>query len=732
LALIASATRDGTRGIGVGSMSAWWNRSATEGRRQGGVVRRRSPLRTFLLLTTFVGACGDDDGTTTDAGATDAGATDASADDSGRPGIDVSRSECENLDPTHCLMPYPSSRFLAADDDTATGFRVAIPPEALPLNQFEEPADPNTWNRFDGFSPATSLIAGFEGKVDPTNLPAYDRIAESLGESSPTILIDAETGERVAHFAEIDEWYNADPDTTTFYVRPAVRLREGRRYVAAIRDLVRTDGSAVEPSDYFRALRDGTPTEIAELEARRADFESIFTLLDDAGVVREDLILAWDFRTASGGSLHGDMLAARRDAFERFAAGTEGVGDCTVTSVEEDVNERIWRRVRGTFKVPLYMTTAYEGARTYRGDDGLPAYNGVAEAPFEVVIPPSVRDRVMRGDGPGAMLQYGHGLLGSAGQVSSGGTTPAYQGSELVGFGTTYWGLSEADEAEIITNAVTNFGNFAMVGERLVQGTINSLLLQKTFATGSCAELAELTMTVGEENRLLANTEEMYYYGISQGGIMGVTLAALSDTIDAYVLQVGAINYSIMLRRSVDFLPFERIFDQWYGSKLDRDWFLVSTQAIWDLAEPATFAPHVFRDPLADDVDVSRKRILYQTSLYDAQVPTVASDIAARTLGLPFYRSSVYEPWGVGDGADDVIDATDGPTSSGYVIYHLTNVAPIPEGSNVAEEDNDAHNDLRFTEPMLRQLDEFCRPDGRVIDTCPDGSCAIVNPRAER
>jgi hypothetical protein len=700
----------------------------------GGVVRRSS-LRSFLLLATcatLVGACGDDDGTTgTDAGTTD-GAADASSDDAGRPGIDVSRPECENLDPTHCLMPYPSSRFLAADDDTATGFRVAIPTEALPLNQFEEPADPNTWNRFDGFSPATSLIAGFEGKIDPTNLPAYDRIAESLGESSPTILIDAETGERVAHFAEIDEWYNADPDTTTFYVRPAMRLREGRRYVAAIRDLVRTDGSAVEPSDYFRALRDGTPTETAELEARRASFESIFELLDDAGVAREDLILAWDFRTASGGSLHGDMLAARRDAFERFSAGTEGVGDCTVTSVEEDVNERIWRRVRGTFKVPLYMTTAYEGARTYRGDDGLPAYNGVAEAPFEVVIPPSVRDRVMRGEGPGAMLQYGHGLLGSAGQVSSGGTTPAYQGSELVGFGTTYWGLSEADEAEIITNAVTNFGNFAMVGERLVQGTINSLLLQKTFATGSCAELEELTMTVGDESRALANPEEMYYYGISQGGIMGVTLAALSDTIDAYVLQVGAINYSIMLRRSVDFLPFERIFDQWYGSKLDRDWFLVSTQAIWDLAEPATFAPHVFRDPLADDVDVSRKRILYQTSLYDAQVPTVASDIAARTLGLPFYRSSVYEPWGVGDGAGDVIEATDGPTDSGYVVYHLTNVAPIPEGSNVAEEDNDAHNDLRFTEPMLRQLDEFCRPDGRVIDTCPDGSCAIANPRADR
>ncbi|MCB9599984.1 MAG: hypothetical protein H6721_00095 [Sandaracinus sp.] len=680
--------------------------------------------RAALVAAVWLVACGDDDGPMpADGGMADAAMGDAGA----APTIDVTRPECENLDPTHCLMPYPSSRFLATDEGTETGFRVAIPAEALPRNQFDEQADPDTWNRFDGFSPATSLIAGFEGKLDPTNLAAYDRIEESLGDDSPTILIDAETGERVAHFAEIDEWYNADPDTTTLYMRPAVRLKENHRYVAALRDLVRVDGSVVEPSAYFRALRDGETSEVTELESRRTAFEDIFTTLTNAGVARDELVLAWDFRTASGGALYGDMLAARRDAFERYEAGTEGVGDCTVTSVEEDVNDRIWRRIRGTYTVPLYMNTPYEGARTNRGVDGLPAYNGVAQADFEVVVPPSVRDRVMRGDGPGGFLMYGHGLLGAATQVSSGGTTPAYQRAELIGFGTSYWGLSEPDEAEIITNAVTNFGNFAMVGERLVQGTINSLILQKTFANGGCSELAELTMAVGEETRPLGDSDEIYYYGISQGGIMGATLAALSDTVDAYVLQVGATNYSVMLRRSVDFTPFERIFDQWYRSKLDRDWFLVSTQAVWDLAEPATFAPHILRDALADDVDVSAKRILYQTSLYDAQVPSVASDIAARTMGLPFFGSSVYEPWGVGD----VIEETSGPATSGYVIYHLTNVEPIPEGSAVAIDDNDAHNDLRYTEPMLRQLDEFCRPDGRVIDTCPDGSCAIVNPRAE-
>ncbi|HJK91402.1 MAG TPA: hypothetical protein RMH85_29345 [Polyangiaceae bacterium LLY-WYZ-15_(1-7)] len=672
------------------------------------------------LVALALVACGDDDGS----GGGDAGV----GADAGPTGIVAERPECENLDPTHCLMPYPSSRFLVEDEGTETGWRVQIDAEAFPLNQFDSGVTrTDTWNRFDGFSPMTSLIAGFFGKVDPANLADASRIADSLLESSPTVLLDAETGERVAHFAEIDEWRNADPDTTSFYIRPATRLKENHRYIAAIRDLTRVDGSVVEPSEYFRALRDGETTDVDELEARRETFEGIFSTLAAAGVARDDLILAWDFRTASGASLHGDMLAARADAFQRFEDGTDGVGACTVTEVEEDVNDQIWRRVTGTFTVPLYVDNEYVGARMVRGEDGAPAYNGVVEAPFQVVIPPSVRDRVMGGGEGARMLMYGHGLLGSADQVSSGGTRVALERFEMVGFGTDYWGLAENDEAQVLNRIVTQYDNFDMVGERLVQGTINSLLLQKAFK-GACAELPELQLEVGGEPTSLVDPEEMYYYGISQGGIMGGTLAALSDEVDRYVLQVGAIGYSIMLRRSVDFDPFERVFELWYTSKLDRDWFLVSTQAMWDLAEPATYAPHVLQDPLADDVDTSAKRVLYQTSLYDAQVPNVASDVAARTMGLPWYRSGVYEPWGT-PGNGDVIEATDGPTDSGYIIYHLTNVEPIPTGSNIADEDNDAHNDLRFLEPMLTQLDEFCRPDGQVRDTCPDGSCAIENTR---
>ncbi len=76
-----------------------------------------------------------------------------------------------------------------------------------------------------------------------------------------------------------------------------------------------------------------------------------------------------------------------------------------------------------------------------------------------------------------------------------------------------------------------------------------------------------------------------------------------------------------------------------------------------------------------------------------------------------------------------MLESTAGPADSGYIIYSLHTVDPIPYGTAIANEDNDAHNDLRYLEPMGDQLDAFCRPYGQYVDFCPVGSCALVNTR---
>ena len=679
------------------------------------------PFFACLLAMALV-ACGDDDSSDDDPGM-DMAVTPDAGPDGGPEGIIVEEG-CDNTQTLRCFLPWPSSVFLAEDSSTETGFRVDVPDEGLPRNQYGEVIDRSVaWENFDGFSPAGSMLAGFWGKVDDSPLADETMIPATLETSSQTLLIDADTGELVAHFAEIDKWRNDDDGTTSLYMRPATRLQENHRYVAAIKTgLQFEDGSAVEPSEFFRALRDGTGAEEPAVEARRPAMEEIFGFVEDLGVDRSDLLLAWDFHTASGNSIRRDMLTMWDDAKAKWEADTDGIGTCTVESVEMDLGDSLWKRIRGTYTVPNYMDGEGGGVLANRDASGNVAYNGTVEAPFEIAIPPSVRDRVLAGEGPGRGMMHGHGLLGSADQTSSGGVRVLLEAAEMVGFGTDYWGLSSSDLSSIVTEIMPNFGNFDQLGERLMQGTLNSLILMKTFAPGgSCAELEEMMIEVEGEMQPTMNADELYYYGISQGGIMGGTLAALSDTIDRYILQVGAISYSTMVRRSKDFGVYEGIMQIWYPQKIDRDWLVVSTQNSWSLAEPAPYAPHILGEALPG-VDNSNRRVLYQVSRYDTEVPNVASDIAARTMGIGTFDSSVYEPWNVEIITEDTAD-------SAYIIFHLDDVEPLPMGTIDVMGDNNAHGDLRHQSVVIDQIDQFSRPDGVVVDTCPDNSCLLDNER---
>ena len=56
-----------------------------------------------------------------------------------------------------------------------------------------------------------------------------------------------------------------------------------------------------------------------------------------------------------------------------------------------------------------------------------------------------------------------------------------------------------------------------------------------------------------QESRPLIDTRRLFYYGNSQGGIAGGALTAVAPDFNRSVLYVGAMNYSLLLDRSVDF-----------------------------------------------------------------------------------------------------------------------------------------------------------------------------------
>ena len=93
------------------------------------------------------------------------------------------------------------------------------------------------------------------------------------------------TGERVAHFAEVDVQADATPDSQALFLRPAARLVGGHRY--AVGDHAtpsrRPTASDLPVPPGFAALRDGKHTDHELLEAMRPRFGEVLDALDEAG-----------------------------------------------------------------------------------------------------------------------------------------------------------------------------------------------------------------------------------------------------------------------------------------------------------------------------------------------------------------------------------------------------------------------------------------------------------------
>lgn len=661
----------------------------------------------------------------------------------GGPVYDPYAAACEGLDPTMCILPWPSSRYLEEDPTTATGFRVSIPIEATPRNRRRVSVDPAQFERFDGFSPFTSMITAFPHDIDPAGLPDERHIGDSLLPTSPTVLLEiGEDGSvtRVAHFAEVDTWPEARPDERPFYIRPAARLRPATRYVVAIRNLDYMDGTSVEPSPYFGALRDNTPFDQApDLEGRRARFAEIFGFLEDADVARAELVLAWDFVTASDELIYSDLITARDRAHE--ALDESGVS-CTIERTDTSPSPEIARRMVGTFRVPLFINgedpTSVEESSLHRDASGAPISTTTAEIPFVAAISTTVYDRIRDGSGgAGRLMAYGHGLFGSRFE-GAGGDQPTDGASGwfnelvdelgLVTIATDWWGMSENDVTRV-TLTLNEFSSFSSTGERLVQGMVNLEVMMRSFREVCIGEPATenpfyVVPEAGGEPVLAYDPGDRYYYGNSQGGIMGLTFAGMSLEVDRFVAGVPGVAYSVMIPRSSNWQTYGVIMRNGYPRFIDGATLMTMSQSLWDLADPSTFVGHITHDPLPCSLDETRcpggltptHDVMFHIGVDDPQVANITADMAVRTAGVPVVTPSPYLPYGV--------PTTDVAVPSGMVIFEIPGAPVLPIGTRDpgSEDGEDAHSGPRRAASGRAMIDAFFHPDGVVASTC-DGPC---------
>jgi hypothetical protein len=616
-----------------------------------------------------------------------------------------------------CLLPFPNDLFTAPDPTTATGRRVAFKPQWMPRNAAGVSVDPVEWNRNDGFSPGQAALAHVPGVsltrsngVPVTDLGRYDDADTGI------MVFDTVSGERWPIWTELDAATPAAerPADQLLYIRPAKNWIEGRRYIVVLRDLRDAAGNVLPASDTFARYRDasGAPAGVGGFERRRPRYEAMFDEIENLGVQRSSLYLAWDFTVASMHNIAGRMLTLRDDGFTHT---TDGTPSFRVTGVEPNPQEGILRRVTGTFEVPLYLTgDGAPGSRQTTDATGKPEWSGrFRTATFTCRIPVAATGQ------PSRPVVYGHGLLGDQGEVNSGSLTGSITRHDMTYCATDWLGMSEEDLINTI-GILSDFSKFPQLADRTQQGILSFLFLARLLKapTGFVADPA-----FRADGEPLIDPTAVFYDGNSQGGIMGGALMAVSTDIERGVLGVTGMNYSTLLERSVDFDPFYGVFQPNYPDRVERTITIGLAQMLWDRGEANGYAAHLTDAPLPG---TPPHRVLLQVALGDHQVAPVTAEVQARTIGAAAHRPA-YAPGRTADveGLWGIPSITYPWAESALVVFDSG--APVPPVENLPPRTGeDPHGDPRADVQANVQKSEFLKVDGRVVDVCNAAPCTAA------
>jgi hypothetical protein len=690
---------------------------------------------------------------------------------------------CDPIDPSNCLFPFPNNFYTKADATTDTGKRVNLSPLAMPRNIAGKPIDPTEWNRNDGFSPGAMIVTHVPGvDLTKTGAPPITDIGRSTSTASPIVLLDSDTGERHPFWAELDAKATSDADTT-LVIHPASNLLEGHRYIVGLSNMRTSAGGVIPPSEAFRVYRDKVVGIGPTVEARRSNFENIFSKLAKAGVLRSSLFLAWDFTVASERSLSERMLHIRDDAFSSLGdvaaddiAPTFEIG--TVENFTRAQNDKIARRVQGTFEVPNYLTLPrrcgltkvqgdipvdcspipgarfnYAGAKTATGtpctqaDPGcLPQKNGTTQANFICNIPHATLPNGGGADAtvhPARASLYGHGLLGGAGEVNSGPQVSMANEHNFV-YCATNWAGMATEDIGTVASILVDMGNFPTMADQVQQGILNFLYLGRLmidpdgFTSDPAFQAGAAATPVIE-----ARAGNLYYDGNSQGGIIGGALTAVAQDFTRATLGVPGMNYSLLLNRSSDWeaeagagpapdpaevfddpesaIPaYSTPFYAAYPDKMDQQLTFSLIQMLWDRAEANGYSQHMTDDPYPG---TPAHQVLMHVAFGDHQVTNVAADVEARTIGAAVYRPAL----GAGRHADvepywGLPSAIEGSTGSAMVIWDSgTPTAPTSNTPNRGG--SDPHGRPRSQVSARVQKSAFMSEGGYFLDVCNDAPC---------
>lgn len=599
-------------------------------------------------------------------------------------------------------LPFPVSVYERSDPSSPTGVRVDIPVGALPASKLSgTPFDPTRLDQRTGWPASLSILWQVEGGVDPATLVPATNIGASIDATGSTAIVDMMTGERVAHFAEVDANVTSDLTNQAIYLRPAQRLVGGHRYAVGIRRAVtHPDGSPLQRTPGFQAVIDDVASGSDRLDAARPRLRQALAALYAAGVPDSDLVAAWDFTVEDDASAIADPVAARDSALA--AMGPLGASlTYTITDDEGTVmaDPRIARRISIDFTTPEVAGPGLAGY--HRGSDGLPTASGTEIAHAFLMVPPCATAAT-----PAGILMYGHGFFGDLNELKTSEYLRDLSADGCLVIAGTEWVGMSSDDLQSAFAALGDLSMSAGFGERVWQGMVNTIALEQLLR-GAFAS----TVLVDGTGASIVDPTRVYWLGISQGSILGATFMAYDPFVTRGVLHVGGENWTVLFERSNEWEVFGSPLKASYPTPPDASLMQEILEIGMEQVDGATAG--TMNIPGAPD-----KQILQHMSVGDAQVPNLGALFQARTLGMTLITPSAAMPWGFA--------TAQGPTATrrGFVIVDES-PTPLPPDSNVTfDYNNVAHENPRRRTAIQQMMRDFWST-GEIHNTCA-GACSCA------
>ena len=333
---------------------------------------------------------------------------------------------CDPIDTTECLLPFPSSFFTTEDDTTQTGIRVDIKQDAMGTmyRGWNNPKHPTALNEMDGFSTSGPILFYLNGLKEGNGkgtkrLAGPEEIHLSITDQSMTLLFDIDSKVLIPHFAEIDYM---DDDNPTVIVQPAKGLEHNRRYAVAVIDATDKFGKKLPVSNHLKLLL-RLDSDLSERERKRGYFyvnEVVASLQEAAPFFdssTQTIQLLFDFHTMSEESQLGKTRAIIRATLKQLEAEEWEWNESNVRLIKVinnncAINDEVTRRIiHGSIDLPHFLkdpTTRITELDIEALEKEQP--NGLFTVKFVTSIPCSLES----GSKPlTSVVDFGHGFLHS-------------------------------------------------------------------------------------------------------------------------------------------------------------------------------------------------------------------------------------------------------------------------------------------------------------------------------